>query len=540
MKKLLLLLAIAPIFAFSQISVNKVDTSLNIVVGSNLVKFKSKDWVQAVTIALSQKGAPNGVPALDGVGKITAEYFSFGGIGDIAGPLDATGKIPASQLPPLDHEVGSAATEAEMLALVVTAPAICIRTDFTPAKVFYLSANPATTLANWHDTGSFSGAAANPTATIGLATTNGVAGTLMRSDAAPALSQAIAPTWTAKHTFGLPSTATIPTVALTNTNPEFDFNVTNGAADNKRWNIGASGALWSFRALNDAGVASNAWTVTRAAAAVSRQDWYVGGTDIMSLSATSLTVLPPQTIATSADGYKLWLAKYITGSGHSNAPTTIGATSTYLNIGGREYGNNGYGGIGFSYVGTPADHPAVWLGWQERNTTGSTNGDLVIATRSATTNTAPIERFRITNLGSWALSGLANTGTTGQVISSNGPGSTPTWITPHDGSFSGNIGAPATHTGGTMVNLTGNDTQVQLIDCTAGDVVVDLPDTSDGAVSGKVFTIKKTDASANGVTINGSLGSIDGQASQGLSVRYSVITMVFDGTNWHIISREGA
>ncbi|MCK4920220.1 MAG: hypothetical protein KAS71_04190, partial [Bacteroidales bacterium] len=42
---------------------------------------------------------------------------------------------------------------------------------------------------------------ANPTATIGLTATNGVATTAMRSDAAPALSQAIIPTWTGAHTF---------------------------------------------------------------------------------------------------------------------------------------------------------------------------------------------------------------------------------------------------------------------------------------------------------------------------------------------------
>jgi hypothetical protein len=42
---------------------------------------------------------------------------------------------------------------------------------------------------------------ANPTATIGLTTINGSATTAMRSDAAPALSQAISPTWSGSHTF---------------------------------------------------------------------------------------------------------------------------------------------------------------------------------------------------------------------------------------------------------------------------------------------------------------------------------------------------
>lgn len=42
---------------------------------------------------------------------------------------------------------------------------------------------------------------ADPTATIGLTAVNGSAGTFLRSDGAPPLSQAIAPTWTNTHTF---------------------------------------------------------------------------------------------------------------------------------------------------------------------------------------------------------------------------------------------------------------------------------------------------------------------------------------------------
>lgn len=42
---------------------------------------------------------------------------------------------------------------------------------------------------------------ADPTASVGLTAVSGSAATLMRSDAAPALSQAISPTWTGNHTF---------------------------------------------------------------------------------------------------------------------------------------------------------------------------------------------------------------------------------------------------------------------------------------------------------------------------------------------------
>lgn len=44
-------------------------------------------------------------------------------------------------------------------------------------------------------------AAANPTASVGLTAVNGSASTFMRSDAAPALSQSISPTWSGTHTF---------------------------------------------------------------------------------------------------------------------------------------------------------------------------------------------------------------------------------------------------------------------------------------------------------------------------------------------------
>jgi hypothetical protein len=48
-----------------------------------------------------------------------------------------------------------------------------------------------------------SASAANPTGTVGLSVVNGSLSTYLRSDGAPALSQAIAPLWTAKHQWNL-------------------------------------------------------------------------------------------------------------------------------------------------------------------------------------------------------------------------------------------------------------------------------------------------------------------------------------------------
>ena len=55
---------------------------------------------------------------------------------------------------------------------------------------------------------------ANPSASIGLTANNGSATTAMRSDATPALSQAIAPTWTGLHTFN-PGTTPQSAILLT-------------------------------------------------------------------------------------------------------------------------------------------------------------------------------------------------------------------------------------------------------------------------------------------------------------------------------------
>lgn len=57
-------------------------------------------------------------------------------------------------------------------------------------------------------TGSGGSSGANPTASVGLTAVNGSAGTFLRSDGAPALSQSITPVWTGQHKF----TSSSPTV----------------------------------------------------------------------------------------------------------------------------------------------------------------------------------------------------------------------------------------------------------------------------------------------------------------------------------------
>lgn len=48
------------------------------------------------------------------------------------------------------------------------------------------------------------------------------------------------------------------------------------------------------------------------------------------------------------------------------------------------------------------------------------------------------------------------------------------------------------------------------------------------------ITVKKTDSSANAVTVTPASGTIDGAASYILSAQWSTVTLNSDGTNWFV------
>jgi hypothetical protein len=78
----------------------------------------------------------------------------------------------------------------------------------------------------------------NPTALVGLTAINGVSAFAMRADAAPALNQAIAPTWTGIHTWSA-------------TTPRIRWNETDQAVDEKNWEILCANKVFSFRTFLD-------------------------------------------------------------------------------------------------------------------------------------------------------------------------------------------------------------------------------------------------------------------------------------------------
>jgi hypothetical protein len=80
---------------------------------------------------------------------------------------------------------------------------------------------------------------------------------------------------------------------------------------------------------------------------------------------------------------------------------------------------------------------------------------------------------------------------------------------------------------------TAND-NVILVSASGGAVAITLP--SAATVPGREYVVKKTDATANAVTISDAgAATIDGQASVATSVQYQSYVLVSDGTNWNII-----
>jgi len=88
----------------------------------------------------------------------------------------------------------------------------------------------------------------------------------------------------------------------------------------------------------------------------------------------------------------------------------------------------------------------------------------------------------------------------------------------------------------TSTSLTATDgINVQLVNAASGAVTVTLPT----AVSNKAcFIIKKTDSSANVVTIDGaSTETIDGDLTYKLNDQYNYVEIVSNGTNW-VVTNE--
>jgi hypothetical protein len=86
---------------------------------------------------------------------------------------------------------------------------------------------------------------------------------------------------------------------------------------------------------------------------------------------------------------------------------------------------------------------------------------------------------------------------------------------------------------GADYTLTASDRTV-VVDASGAARTMTLPAAASHA--GRIYTIKKTDSSANTVTIDGNASeTIDGATTKVLTAQFEVVTIQCDGANWHII-----
>lgn len=109
---------------------------------------------------------------------------------------------------------------------------------------------------------------ANPTALVGLTAVNGASGSFIRADGAPALSQAIAPTWTSPHIFadrvqatGFVGTPAEPNVQITSTSPYFGMFESDATANNRSWVWRPIADQLRLSACNDTGSTCTDWAL---------------------------------------------------------------------------------------------------------------------------------------------------------------------------------------------------------------------------------------------------------------------------------------
>lgn len=80
----------------------------------------------------------------------------------------------------------------------------------------------------------------------------------------------------------------------------------------------------------------------------------------------------------------------------------------------------------------------------------------------------------------------------------------------------------------------GAQTTVIIVDASSDPVNISLP-TAVG-ISGKRFTFKKVDDSANAVTVDGDgAETIDGVPQRSIEEEFETFTVVSDGANWHVV-----
>lgn len=163
-----------------------------------------------------------------------------------------------------NNRVWGVSANGEQFSLAAFNDALTLRADFMAVdrtgQTIDSIALVSTTL-TWNGNPISTAVGANPTASVGLGAVNGVATTFMRSDAAPALSQAISPTWTNNHIFTQAFGNLSYPILLNSAAPGIGFNETDAAADNTLWEIVVVSEQMRFRIKDSTGLTATNWMV---------------------------------------------------------------------------------------------------------------------------------------------------------------------------------------------------------------------------------------------------------------------------------------
>ncbi|MBI2271342.1 MAG: hypothetical protein HYU69_13445 [Bacteroidetes bacterium] len=161
---------------------------------------------------------------------------------------------------------------------------------------------------------------------------------------------------------------------------------------------------------------------------------------------------------------------------------------------------------------------------------------------TATSSTASINKYGadIQSTGTWNGTSAVNVG-----LNVNATGGTTNYAALFSG---GNVGVGTTmpkstlHSSGSIgvkttsktATYTAADETVILCDATSASFTINLPAST--GVTDRVYIIKKTDSSGNTITVDGNASeTIDGAATKIISTQYDRVTVVCDGSNWHVI-----
>lgn len=289
--------------------------------------------------------------------------------------------------------------------------------------------------------------AANPSVTVGLTVKNGTAGTLMRSDAAPALDQTIVPTWTGIHTFASPSA--VNTIRLISGVPRIAFlstgNIPTGSI---------SAGIGQFIIAAENGIIQLKPTAALVALTIALNGQmtssFLAGTGTRMVVASSTGALSTQAIPTDGAGDP---------SGLIGLVAVPGTATTHLRSDGRHAIDQNIDPI-WTGIHTFKSNPTfegdfISLDFKDAasDTTGFINFGDGVPTVPASIYAEVAEQIRISlgtnaaatftfgNAGQFGLGNPVAFGTAGQVLTSGGPTGAATWATPAPGVLPANPGA---------------------------------------------------------------------------------------------------